>query len=241
MELIVISESKLKIMLTAPDMARYELESTHMDCTDAHTRAAFRHIFEDARAEIGFDTEGERLFVQFYASKEGGCEIFVTKLGSGGPATPSAEERSEVPLSARPGLPAAVAGEGHDGELELLRQVFGCVEEDDMTYGQTDGDRGGRQAALVFEDLTALLTVCRRLLREGYRGRSGVYITESRGGTAWYLLLDIPDAPLGRLPRRMAYLTEYGREVSGRGLRSYLAEHGRCLREGDGVEVLGRL
>ena len=89
MELIVIGESRLKIMLTGEDMARYRLEEPAAsgqggDTVTPHTREVLRHIFADAREEIGFDTEGERLFVQLYASKGGGCEIFVTKLGGAG-------------------------------------------------------------------------------------------------------------------------------------------------------------
>lgn len=86
MELIIIGENRLKIMLTGEDMARYELADLQHpeesgDGVTPHTREALRHIFADARNESGFDTEGERLFVQLYASKGGGCEIFVTKLG----------------------------------------------------------------------------------------------------------------------------------------------------------------
>ena len=89
MELIVIGENRLKIMLTGEDMARYELtESDPLGDTangvTPHTREVLRHIFADAHSDIGFDTDGERLFVQLYASKGGGCEIFVTKLGETG-------------------------------------------------------------------------------------------------------------------------------------------------------------
>ena len=91
MELIVIGENRLKIMLTGEDMARYDLTepdslepSAH--CATPHTREVLRHIFADAHSQVGFDTEGERLFVQLYASKGGGCEIFVTKLGEAGEA-----------------------------------------------------------------------------------------------------------------------------------------------------------
>jgi negative regulator of genetic competence, sporulation and motility len=92
MELIVIGESRLKIMLTGEDMARYELTEPDPTGQNAnsitpHTREVLRHIFADAHSEIGFDTEGERLFVQLYASKGGGCEIFVTKLGEAGEDT----------------------------------------------------------------------------------------------------------------------------------------------------------
>ena len=91
MELIVIGENRLKIMLTGEDMAHYDLtepdsaeESTHS--VTPHTRKVLRHIFADANSQIGFDTEGDRLFVQLYTSKGGGCEIFVTKLGDAGEA-----------------------------------------------------------------------------------------------------------------------------------------------------------
>ena len=91
MELIVIGENRLKIMLTGEDMARYDLTEPEplgeaAGGVTPHTREVLRHIFADAHSEIGFDTEGERLFVQLYASKGGGCEIFVTKLGETGEA-----------------------------------------------------------------------------------------------------------------------------------------------------------
>ena len=227
MELIVISESKLKIMLTAPDMARYELESTRMDCADAHTRAAFRHIFDDARAEIGFATEGKRLFVQLYASKEGGCEIFVTALGRDEGERESSEEDGGLT----------------EGECALLRQLYG-EEGEEMTTESMDhwpAAVSARRTALLFEDVGALLTACHRLLREGYRGRSGLYIVESGEKTAWYLLLEIPQAPLYRLPLDLAFLTEYGREMSYHGLESYLGEHGRSICLENAVQVMGTL
>ena len=35
----------------------------------------------EARNRIGFDTDGNQIYVQVYPSREGGCEMFVTKLG----------------------------------------------------------------------------------------------------------------------------------------------------------------
>ncbi len=244
MELIVISESKLKIMLTAPDMAHYDLESARMDCADAHTRAAFRHIFDDARDRIGFDTEGERLFIQFYASKEGGCEIFVTKLGDGASSFPAPD--ADPDTDEDPPVLAVAAGEMTEGERALLKRVYNCEEEVDGMTEASYGDKrlptpGSREAVLQFNRTEDLLAVCHRLLREGYRGRSTVYIAESGHMTDWYLFLSVPDVTLYRLPRRFAFLTEYGREVNPEGLPLYLSEYGRCIREGDAAEVLGRL
>lgn len=78
MELIKISQTKLKIMLTADDMRRFELDSSKM--CDLSGREAFRNILKEAKDRCGFDTSGDRVFVQYYPEKNGGCEMFVTKL-----------------------------------------------------------------------------------------------------------------------------------------------------------------
>lgn len=228
MELIVISESKLKIMLSDADMVKYELTGEGMDCADRHTREAFRHIFEDARAEIGFETEGARLFIQFYASKEGGGELFVTKLSEG---SVSREASCEIPFPEAGAFTAPLAVEAplSEGERALLRRVYACGEEAPPW-----------RVRLRLERLTELLAVCRRLRGIGFRGDSRVYIAEE-GREVWYLCLEA-DGSLGvRLPRRLAFLGEYGRLVEGEETELYLTEHGRIICEKDAVETLGEM
>lgn len=70
MELIIISESKIKLMLTPADMASYT----------GNTKEVLREIMHDAREKCGFSAIDGRIFVQMYPSREGGCELFVTKL-----------------------------------------------------------------------------------------------------------------------------------------------------------------
>ena len=81
MELIQISENKLKIMLSENDMIKYALDGDDTDYSKDETRRAFRAMLSHARELSGFDTRGERIFVQMYPSRGGGCEVFVTKLG----------------------------------------------------------------------------------------------------------------------------------------------------------------
>ena len=78
MELILINKNKLKIMLDESDMKKYHIGS-ESDCAEGTTRRAIRSLLESARDQIGFDTDGEEVFIQLYASKSGGCELFVTK------------------------------------------------------------------------------------------------------------------------------------------------------------------
>ncbi len=81
MEWIRISDSKLKIMLSAEDARRYALDCKTADYADVMTRNAFREILTEVRAETGFDATEDKVYIQMYPSKEGGCELFITKMG----------------------------------------------------------------------------------------------------------------------------------------------------------------
>jgi negative regulator of genetic competence, sporulation and motility len=81
MEWIRISQNKLKIMLSAEDARHYALDCEGADYADVMTREAFRDILSDVRAETGFDATEDKVYIQMYPSKEGGCELFVTKVG----------------------------------------------------------------------------------------------------------------------------------------------------------------
>ena len=81
MELILINEKKLKIMLTPEDMREYEIDCESVDYGKTETRRAFWSILDEAKHRTGFDAASERVYIQLYPSKEGGCEMYVTKLG----------------------------------------------------------------------------------------------------------------------------------------------------------------
>lgn len=81
MEWIRINNNKLKIMLTSSDMKNYALDAQSISCETEQTRRAFRSILHDAGVEGNFEEGQEKLFVQYYPSREGGCEMFVTRLG----------------------------------------------------------------------------------------------------------------------------------------------------------------
>ena len=79
MELLLISESRLKIILSDADMEKYEITSDTMEGSDSETKRAIRCILDEAKRRIGFDVCGGNIFVQIFPSKDGGCEMFVTK------------------------------------------------------------------------------------------------------------------------------------------------------------------
>ena len=82
MELIVINDSKLKIMLSPDDMRDFDLDCDSVDYSSTETRRAFWSILDEAKHRTGFDAASQRIYIQLYPSRQGGCEMYVTKIGS---------------------------------------------------------------------------------------------------------------------------------------------------------------
>lgn len=97
MELILISESKLKVMLTKEDMHRFDITCDELDSSAIASRRAFWNILDEAKAQTGFDPAGHKIFVQMYPSRAGGCELFVTRLGGKKSARVPRMETAEIP------------------------------------------------------------------------------------------------------------------------------------------------
>ncbi len=95
MEFLVINESKLKIIMTPEDTERYEFSAANADYDSPDTRRIFWRIIDEATARVGFDPKGDKILIQFYPSRDGGCEIFVTKLGALSPTAARLVTRSE--------------------------------------------------------------------------------------------------------------------------------------------------
>ena len=80
MELIIIDESKVKVMLSPIDMRHFELNASDMDYENRHTRMALKAILQEVRQKSGLDVTGDKMLVQVYPSRDGGCEMFITRL-----------------------------------------------------------------------------------------------------------------------------------------------------------------
>lgn len=80
MELIVISESKLKVTLTPADMETYGLDFDGEDYDTTEGRRAIWRLFADVKERCGFDATGDRVLVQIWQSDDGGCELYVSKM-----------------------------------------------------------------------------------------------------------------------------------------------------------------
>ena len=80
MDFLVVSDSKLKIMMSREDMKKYEIDGDNIDYDNPKIRRSFWRILDVAKDACGFEVSGDKVLIQFYPSKDG-SEIFVTKLG----------------------------------------------------------------------------------------------------------------------------------------------------------------
>ena len=94
MEVLKITDSKLKIMLSVEDMKKYRLTKDSVDYNDAKTRKSFFDILNQVKLSHGFNVERDKVLIQFYPSKDGTSELFVTKLGILPPSSEKAISRS---------------------------------------------------------------------------------------------------------------------------------------------------
>lgn len=81
MELIRIGEGKLKVMLTAEDMVYYALDAANDDGEAAGARRAVWDILDTAEAQLGFTAARDRISIQMFKGRSGGCELFVSCTG----------------------------------------------------------------------------------------------------------------------------------------------------------------
>ncbi len=80
MELIVISDTKLKLILTAADMKTYALDFDTADYDSPKNRRSIWRLFDEIKTRSGFEIDFDRVLVQVWPSRDGGCEMFISKI-----------------------------------------------------------------------------------------------------------------------------------------------------------------
>ena len=82
MELLLISENKIRISLTKEDLDGYSITCDKIDYDNTETRRVFWCLFDDVKQKTGFDAAESRIFIQIYPDKNGGCELYVSKINA---------------------------------------------------------------------------------------------------------------------------------------------------------------
>ncbi len=226
MELILISNTKLKIMLNENDMQRYKIGS-ESDCAEPDTRRAIRSLLDCAREQIGFNTEGEEIFVQLYTSKKGGCELFVTKCQENALCEEGAERLAKSAM-------ASYEGRYPSRQHDLERASATTVKER-KTTSTTHAKK--ERIAFSFPDCASLLKVCRILDRSDFRADSRAFADD--GGNYYLLLTKTGTSAYARLDR-LSFIVEYGKRENPDCLVSYIYEHGKVICNRNAIETLAQ-
>ena len=83
MKLYRMGECEIRIRLTKEDLESFSVTAEELDYESVRGKKIIWELFDKARREIGFDTAGEKIYIQLYPTARGGCELFVTKLEQG--------------------------------------------------------------------------------------------------------------------------------------------------------------
>ena len=215
MELIMISSSKLKIMLSEDDMQKYSLDAD-IDYADSKTRKAFRSILEEAKQKTGFDAGSEKIFIQLYPSKKGGCEVYITKI----------DEDCDLECSE---LSLKLCGDKNTRR--------GCERSTGIIPPQKKPSQKERKRAYSFSSSEDMVAVCRRLLALKWKGQSSAYSGEGR----FYIILKDRGSSELLFLDRLSFISEYGIPENHDILIKFLCEHANCICKSGAVEKLGVL
>ena len=235
MELILISNTKLKIMLDESDMRKYHI-GNESDCADSGTRRAIRNLLERAREQIGFNTEGEEIFVQLYTSKRGGCELFVTKSQASEETLPI-EERLKSPIAAketadRQRHPSSRLPDKRTPEPRTEALPAPTAER------TASNDHKCSRIAFSFKRAEDLFAVCKALARLEALPESRAFADDE--GNFYLILICAGMSAYSRLDK-LTFILEYGKRENPDCLLSYINEHGKIICAERAIETLCNL
>lgn len=122
MEYILISEDKLKIILTRQELDARDVSVDELDYENPLARGIVEGLLDYAKDNLGFDTSKRKLLIQLFPSRDGGCELFVTRLGK--KEDKSKENRSgDVGRKVPRVRPRAFSFESLGGLLSLCKRL----------------------------------------------------------------------------------------------------------------------
>lgn len=213
MEFLRIGENQLKITLTEEELLFYGMELSSLSYSSTETRRAFWALLDDAKHATGFDAAAAKVSVQVYASREGGCEMYI--LSDGDACSDSAEVS---PDGSKPQSPPMESG------LTVCPSTSRC-------FAPGIG---------AFKSLADLLSACLALHNCGYSGDSSAWQIQDRYFLQVSGSADAPPRPRRCSMDATGVIWEFGSPAKDITL-PYLTEHGIPICTSDAVAKLSRI
>lgn len=228
MELILISNSKLKIMLNESDMKQYNI-SDETDCAEISARRAIRRLLERAKLQTGFNTEDSEIFVQLYTSKNGGCELFVTKSSLENESKGSERECERTGKASDERKKSRTQLSRTNAATEYCRAPY----RSDAKQNEKSVEIGNM--AFSFSSIKDVCNVCKRLSLLQIQTVSRAVADDL--GSFYLLLPGVGVAAYERLGK-FTFINEYGKRENYAQISAYLAEHGKIICDTGAIETL---
>ena len=73
-------ENAVRISLTAEDLRSFCVSLDDFDYENTKGKKVIHRLLEQAKKETGISINQEKIYIQLYPKKDGGCELFVIKL-----------------------------------------------------------------------------------------------------------------------------------------------------------------
>ena len=80
MKLVRHGNRSLRISLTPQDLEEFQVSLEDFDYELPQGKRVLLSLFDKAKEETGFCAEEEKLYVQLYPKRDGGCELFIICL-----------------------------------------------------------------------------------------------------------------------------------------------------------------
>lgn len=222
MEYIMITKSKLKVICEREELLPFGVSANHLDCALPEARRFLDSVLERAKRDFGFDTEKYRILAQLYPSRDGGCEIFISRLGLISQSDAVRQEESD------------------ENSMDLAKEKSEKNEKTEKN--EKSKKRKKTKKLFFFERVDFLLEVCKRLSLLDFKGRSEAFYLKERG---YYLCVELElDSTIEEyaLPviDEFSFILEYG-EPEATSLAPYLYEYALLLCSSDAVNRLAKI
>ncbi len=80
MEITYINSENIKIYLTKEELCENGLSACTIDYASTHSRFFIWQLLEQAYIDTGFELGEDKISVKVFPSKDGSCELFISKL-----------------------------------------------------------------------------------------------------------------------------------------------------------------
>ena len=209
MEIVEIAKDRLKVVLDSDELREFAIDLAGMEYDNEQTERMLEGVLAVVGAKTDFASKKGKTYVQLYPSRQGGCEIFVTKIGS----IYKDEEDEELFDTSRASLT----------EIPIKRKR------------KKNNDKAKSLFVLSFSTLSDMLLLCRALQSRGYAEESRAYISED---SRFYLVLETQaecDFPYSEI---YPFVLEFGEEESPASTERFLLEHARMICKAGAVATL---